>query len=111
MGALAKRSEAATDYTVSEVVNNDGLDKKGAAGAAHGRDVSTRAGECGFFLMLPLHWQRLLSVFEPGEQSDFPSSPKHNTSVSGFFFSLLRIFSISYVSGPRGLIFAAVVAP
>lgn len=28
-GALAKRSEAATDYTVFEVVNNDGLDKKG----------------------------------------------------------------------------------
>lgn len=86
---------------------------KGAAGAAHDRGWRC-VDTCRWMrliLMLPLHWQRLLSVFEPSEQSDFsfPHKTQHQR-VWGFFSSLLRIFSISYVSGPRDVNSAAVVA-
>lgn len=77
-------------------------------------DVSTRAGECGLF------WCCLFigSDCSPCLNSAnkvflFPSPLKKKTPptcLDFFFSSLLRIFSISSVSGPRDFISTAVVA-
>lgn len=43
--------------------------------------------------MLPLHWQRLLSVFELGEQSDFSFPPKtQHQRIWVFFQSAQNLF-------------------
>lgn len=73
-------------------------------------EVSTRAGECGLFSCCLFIGSDCSLCLNPASKMTFPFPPKHNTNVSGFFFSLLRIFSISYVSGPGDFISAGGVA-